>query len=137
MLPQNHICTLLFAAMAGKHDACHFKFSAVPGFFINFTELADQDPSFRVTTLPGLGLIDRRHETVEDDTPDDSRKDVKPWEAFKGHVYYLNRQNPASTVYKVLYITRHGFGYHNYFESNVGTEAWDVSLASLRRRQAH
>ena len=59
MVLQNQVCPLLFAAIAGRDAACHFKFQAVPGFFVDFTEETRHVASFRATTLPRLGLIER------------------------------------------------------------------------------
>ena len=45
----------------------------------------------------------------------------------------LNSESDQSTVYKLLYIGRHGQGVHNVAENYYGTAEWDVSayLASL------
>jgi hypothetical protein len=132
MLLQNQVCSLLFAAMAGRDVACHFKFQALPGFFVDFAEEARHSASFRATTLPRLGLIERSYETdgiIE--TVGSVGNDKKPWERFRDYVDHLNNQNTASTTYKVLYITRHGLGYHNIFESKVGRDAWNVGNISL------
>lgn len=132
MLPQNQVCALVFAAMASRDAACHFKFQAVPGFFVDFSEKSRHDPSFRATTLPRLGLIERDYEIdgiVK--AMNGTENDKMPWERFRDYVDYLNGQDAASTTYKVLYITRHGLGYHNSFESKVGSDAWNVGLVSL------
>jgi len=118
--------------MATKPAACHFRFQAVPGIFIDFVEEARKDPSFRATTLPGLGLVARQYETDRDRTADGGLPgEQKPWERFREYVRYLNSQNAPSTTYKVLYLTRHGLGFHNSFELQVGREAWNVGLTSL------
>lgn len=132
MVPQNQVCPLLFAAMAGRDAACHFKFQAKPGFFVDFTEETRHGASFRATTLPGLGLIERHYETDGiAKAIDGAGNDKMPWERFRDYVDHLNGQNAASTTYKVLYITRHGLGYHNSFESKVGRDAWNVCYISL------
>ncbi|KAN0066845.1 putative phosphoglycerate mutase [Elaphomyces granulatus] len=109
--------------MAGIDAAYHFKFQAVPGFFVDFTE---NGASFRATTLPRLGLIERSYETDGIAMEiDGTGNDKMPWERFRDYVDHLNGQNAASTTYKVLYITRHGLGYHNSFESKVGRDMWN------------
>ena len=81
------------------------------------------------TTMPGLGLINRPFDT--DDLPE-SRENLeetlRPWERFKLYVDHLNRRDAKTATYKVLYVTRHGKGYHNEFESKVGRYAWNVRL---------
>jgi hypothetical protein len=127
MLPQNHVYSIALAAMAGNEAACHFKFQALPEFFVNFEEKARYDPSFRAITLPGLGLVDRPYDTdIIAGSGKSQGNDGKPWERFRVYVEHLNRQDPGSTIYKVLYLTRHGLGYHNAFASKAGIDAWNV-----------
>ncbi|BEJ15090.1 hypothetical protein CspHIS471_0408570 [Cutaneotrichosporon sp. HIS471] len=49
----------------------------------------------------------------------------------EGHVADLNRHADASTTYKVIYIARHGEGYHNVAESHYGTPAWNCYWSLL------
>ncbi|KAH6842055.1 phosphoglycerate mutase [Alternaria alternata] len=114
--------------MASKSATCQFQLQAVSGFFIDFVEKARHDTSFRATTLPGLGLIDRTYET---DVDKNSNDDQKLWKRFRDYVDYLNDQSAASTTYKVLYLTRHGLGFHNSFESEVGRDAWNSHWSHL------
>jgi hypothetical protein len=109
--------------MTSKSATCQFQFQAVSGFFIDFVEEARRGTSFRATTLPGLGLIDRTYET---DVDKNSKDDQKLWKRFRDYVNYLNDQSATTTTYKVLYLTRHGLGFHNSFESEVGRDAWNV-----------
>jgi hypothetical protein len=117
--------------MAGRDAACHFKFQAMPGFFVDFTEETRDGAPFRATTLPLLGLVERNYEADSDSKAIyGPGKDKKPWERFQDYVDYLNEQTATSTTYKVLYITRHGLAHHNTFESKVGRDAWNVSIVS-------
>lgn len=116
--------------MAANEAECRFKFQGLSGFFFNFTEeQAQQDSVIPATTLPGLGLVDKAYNT--DDligSPLPQVKGEKTWQRFKAHVESLNAQDPSVT-YKVLYLTRHGFGYHNAFMAQVGRDAWNVSIS--------
>jgi hypothetical protein len=133
MLPQQHICPIPLAIMASELSSCHWKFQGLPEFTVSFADKFQLDPTFKATTLPGLGLIDKIYETDHPNALNDAWKvDRKPWENFKTYVEHLNKQNPTNTKYKVLYITRHGLGYHNVFEAQVGKKAWDVSSYALR-----
>lgn len=101
-----------------------WKFHAVPGFFASPAEIAQRCPNGRFITQPSLGLLPREY-------PTDARGpslDVRDWERFAHHVRCLNRDAPPRVAYKVLYLTRHGFGYHNQKHAEVGTKAWDVCL---------
>lgn len=118
------------AAMSNKEAVCNLRFSLVPSFFTNLTERAQQDPTAKLTTLPSLGLLDKSAwpDNVAEAT---STEGKAPWELLSDHVAHLNSENPGSTKYKVLFITRHGQGYHNTFEAKVGREAWDVSFTQF------
>lgn len=127
MLPQNQICPVFFVVMASRDATCQFKFQAVSGFFVDYVEEARQSSSFRATTLPRLGLTERDYEMDGMIKANDSTgNDKTHWERFKDYIGHLNDQNAASTTYKVLFITRHGLGYHNSFESEVGRDSWNV-----------
>jgi hypothetical protein len=102
------------------------KFTIEPGYFIPLKDLQDASPIGRVTTQPRFGLLPRQYPTDSDEIPD-----TRDWIRFKHHVESLNRSSSKSNVsYKVLFLTRHGFGYHNKKEKEVGTPEWDVSLKS-------
>jgi hypothetical protein len=105
--------------MAGK-TTC-WTFQAVPGYFESHAEIAAQCPNGKFTTQPSLALLPREYPTDTEDSHDDGA-----WIRFASHVRALNRDAPANVSYKVLYLTRHGFGYHNQKQAEVGTEAWDV-----------
>lgn len=47
------------------------------------------------------------------------------WQRFEAEVFRLNSLDKPKTQYKVLYMGRHGEGYHNVAESFYGTKAWD------------
>lgn len=55
---------------------------------------------------------------------DPDRKKTQ-WQRFEAEVVRLNRLDEFVTQYKVLFLGRHGQGYHNLAESLYGTEAWD------------
>lgn len=42
------------------------------------------------------------------------------------HVGHLNSQSSSNVVYKVIFLTRHGVGYHNDKHAQVGDELWEV-----------
>lgn len=61
---------------------------------------------------------------------DETLQDVEsktPWQRFEHYVKTLNGNAEEGTEYKVLYLGRHGQGYHNVAESRYGTKLWDVS----------
>ena len=51
------------------------------------------------------------------------------WSALKQIVQELNQESDSLTAYKLVYIARHGEGWHNVAEAKYGSEQWNcVSL---------
>jgi hypothetical protein len=48
----------------------------------------------------------------------------------------LNADAELNTVYKVLFMSRHGEGFHNAAESYYGTPAWNVRQHMSRNSEA-
>lgn len=130
MLLEHQISALILATLAARDPICSLKFQALSGYFVDLSEKAQHNSSFRAVTLPELGLIDRQYDDDENTTAIFGGKNGSssgPWQRFRDHVDYLNEQSEESTSYKVLYITRHGLGFHNTYEADVGQDAWNVS----------
>lgn len=100
----------------------HYKFTAVPEIFTSFAGACAADPSLKITTQPDLALIPRSYES--DAAGDEGRSQ---WERFARYVAWLNEGPGEGVCYKVLYLTRHGKGWHNVVHERVGNEEWDVS----------
>ncbi|KAL2914604.1 putative phosphoglycerate mutase pmu1 [Polyrhizophydium stewartii] len=82
-------------------------FTIVPGFF------AQDDPANSPSNYPligpSLGLLDNS---------------TTRWATFQKRFQDLQCSDPNS-VYKLMYVMRHGEGYHNVAESTYGTPAWN------------
>lgn len=78
------------------------------------------------TNLMQFGLINRTY-------PADSSAsgNLTQWQRFEHQVYQLNRQAPRGTEYKLLYMGRHGDGYHNDAQAYYGTPAWNCYYSEL------
>jgi hypothetical protein len=72
-------------------------------------------------------LLDRVYET---DEAFDPHREKQSWERFAHYLDHLNETGGGKTVYKLLYTARHGQGYHNVKEREVGTALWEVSFLS-------
>ncbi|ORX37383.1 histidine phosphatase superfamily [Kockovaella imperatae] len=98
----------------GKTLAGITNFTVVPGIFIQ------DDPSFNSSGYDLLqdsfGLID---------------KSPNRWKNLEAHVTQLNKEADAHTTYKLIYIARHGEGFHNLAQSIYGTPAWDCRWSLL------
>lgn len=83
-------------------------------------DLANVNYPFQIAS--NFGLIERAYDS---DNSGDEKK--SQWERFEKQVHHLNRRSGRHVQYKVLYLGRHGEGYHNVAEAFYGTPAWDVS----------
>lgn len=98
-------------------------FKAQPNVFVDIADLEDQYPEGKVTTQPNLGLIPGQAYPSDDPASPDQRD----WVRLAAYVKWLNENSPENVAYKVLYLTRHGLGYHNKLHKDVGTVEWEVS----------
>ena len=58
----------------------------------------------------------------------------KSWEKLTDEITQLNTSAPPGTTYRLLFLGRHGEGWHNVAEARFGTEAWDVSLPAPHQK---
>jgi hypothetical protein len=108
-------------------SAAEWTFEAQYGYFSH-----DSDPEtwkFRATTRPGLGLVERSFVTDSDvlTAEGQPRTNVTQWQRFMRHVQHLNDEDPNNKQYKMFYVVRHGQGFHNVKEEEVGRDEWNVS----------
>lgn len=52
-------------------------------------------------------------------------KSPSRWSTFRSAVARLNAEADEHTTYKVIYIARHGQGWHNVAEGKYGTPEWN------------
>jgi len=71
-------------------------------------------------TAVNFGLINKTY-------PGTGAGNATQWQRFTQVVDSLNADSDLDTVYKVLFMGRHGEGFHNAAESYYGTPAWNVS----------
>ncbi|CRG85071.1 putative phosphomutase PMU1 [Talaromyces islandicus] len=104
----------------------YVNYSAVTGYFLQ--DEPDTDPTTFDYTAVNFGLINR---TYPADTPWSIAK-LTQWERFYREVERLNAQGFWDGIeYKVLFMGRHGEGWHNAAESYYGTPAWNCYWAEL------
>ncbi|KAI1141708.1 phosphoglycerate mutase-like protein [Hypoxylon sp. FL0543] len=95
-------------------------YTTISGFFQQDDPATD--PGSFDYTKSNFGLINRSYPT---DIGFDPNKEKTQWERFAYYVDTLNRGCDENTRYKVLFMGRHGEGYHNAAESYYGTPAWN------------
>jgi hypothetical protein len=123
---------LLCAPTTHTMSVAEWKFEAQYGYFSH-----DHDPEswqFRATTLPSLGLLERKYEIDGDSGAEEGlisgNVTRTQWNRFQRFIQHLNMQDPANKRYKLLYIIRHGQGVHNVKEEEVGRDDWNVSCST-------
>ncbi|KAI1336778.1 histidine phosphatase superfamily [Xylariaceae sp. FL0016] len=97
-----------------------FTYEAVTGFFEH--DMEPTGPEFRATLRPGLGLLERDYDT---DAAFDPEKKKTQWARF---VHFLEKKNEDSrgqVRHKLVFLSRHGQGFHNVKEAEVGRHEWD------------
>jgi hypothetical protein len=75
-------------------------------------------------TAEDFGLINR---TYPADKHLKKHESLTQWERFYNQVTELNDKADKDVEYKVLFLGRHGEGWHNAAETYYGTPAWNVS----------
>ncbi|KAK7948744.1 uncharacterized protein PG986_009630 [Apiospora aurea] len=104
-----------------------FEFECLVGFFMAQPSMK-QEPKYALTTHADLGLIPRSYVTEAGATEDSH---LSAWQRFANYVEQLNHNAKDGEQYKVLYVGRHGQGFHNVMEAKVGTPAWESHWALL------
>ncbi|KKA18373.1 Phosphoglycerate mutase family protein [Rasamsonia emersonii CBS 393.64] len=112
--------TLTSSSTSSSSSSSYLRYSTVTGYFLQ--DEPDTDPSTFDYAATNFGLINRTYDT---DAEFDPHGEKTQWERFEYKVRSLNREADDKTQYKVLFMGRHGQGYHNVAESFYGTEAWD------------
>lgn len=108
-----------------KQEDSYYKYTTVTGYFLQDDNSTNPD-TFEYNTT-NFGLIDRSYDT-------DSSVEVSnptPWQRFAHKLQVLNEEAPYGTRYILIYMARHGEGYHNRAERKYGTKLWDCYWSLL------
>lgn len=113
-----------------------YKYTTLPGYFLQ------DDPKTRPEEFEfmktNFGLVQRSYDSDEN-LPNKGR-DMTAWQRFENHITTLNRaeerkrhgsEEGGHTQYKLIFLGRHGNGYHNIAERYYGREAWDCHYSAL------
>ncbi|KAF2648922.1 phosphoglycerate mutase-like protein [Lophiostoma macrostomum CBS 122681] len=103
----------------------HYRYTTIKGYFLQ-SEAGTDDQKFDFKKQ-NFGLADRKYET---DRPEDQGAESQ-WQKFARYVRYLDSKSSKDVHYKVLFLGRHGQGWHNVAESKYGTAAWDSHWSKL------
>ncbi|KAF2215756.1 hypothetical protein CERZMDRAFT_34997 [Cercospora zeae-maydis SCOH1-5] len=111
--------------MGSKPPAAIFQFEAVTDVFMQ--SQPGTDPSDFDNAKQNFGLINRKYPTDQTTVSAVSTD----WQRFMRYVHYLQATTGEHITYKVLYLGRHGEGFHNVAEAYYGTKAWDDYWSKL------
>ncbi|OCL05838.1 phosphoglycerate mutase-like protein [Glonium stellatum] len=110
----------------GASQNTYIKYETIKGYFLQDDDKTDSSEfNFRTSNF---GLINRSYETDGSLDPAEAKTQ---WQRFANHVELLNTQSASNVQYKVLFMGRHGQGWHNVAEKKYGTTAWDCYWSKL------
>lgn len=126
MLASSLVYGLLAAAsmVDAASQKKQIKYEVVTGVFQQ--DEASTDPSTFDFIKSNFGLINRTYPS-DPKTPDS--KYATQWQRLNKYVKYLNKEK--KTRYSLLFLGRHGEGFHNAAESYFGTPAWNCYWSEL------
>ncbi|KAF1950629.1 phosphoglycerate mutase family protein [Byssothecium circinans] len=105
------------------NKAFHYKFEVLKGYFKQSEDETDD---------LGFDFIKEKFGLIERDYPTDSASTfLSQWQRFSNHVWYLNQSSGPDESVKVLFLGRHGQGWHNVAETKYGTAQWDCYWSML------
>ncbi|KAI4738796.1 phosphoglycerate mutase family protein [Aureobasidium sp. EXF-12298] len=84
--------------------------------------LPDTDADTFDYAKENFGLIQQSYPS---DATFENASEKTQWQRFEHYIHSLNKNAAEGVEYKVLYLGRHGQGYHNVAESRYGTALWD------------
>ncbi|KAL4924368.1 phosphoglycerate mutase family protein [Aspergillus undulatus] len=120
--------TLGLSAAASASGAKHINYTTVKGYFAQ--DDPSTDPSTFDYTSHNFGLLDRTYD-ADKIAPHTGSRNLTQWQRFHRQLEYLNANAPAHVSYKLLFMGRHGEGWHNAAEDFYGTPAWNCYWALL------
>lgn len=109
------------------HEMSHtyYQYTTVKGYFVQDDPATDPN-TFDYATA-NLGLINRPYDTDSSSL----NQNLTQWQRFAHKLRSLNEEAPRGTRYVLVYIARHGEGWHNRAEQKYGTHLWDCRLSLL------
>ncbi|KAH9863037.1 hypothetical protein IAQ61_009312 [Plenodomus lingam] len=125
------IASFLFYALLASSSTANayslaksFTYSVVPGIFQQDDPATD--PSTFNFTASNFGLIPRPYPS---DPSCPNPQQATQWQRLSHYITTLNAQANSSDRYTLLFLGRHGEGFHNAAESYFGTPAWNCHWA--------
>lgn len=105
----------------------HYKYTTLTGYFLQ-DDPSTNSSTFDFTTT-NFGLINRTYDS--DSSFPSSVAKPSQWQRFAHHLQLLNHSADKGTRYVLLYLARHGQGYHNVAVELYGERLWDCYYSTL------
>ncbi|KAJ6036326.1 phosphoglycerate mutase-like protein [Penicillium herquei] len=112
--------------LAASVQAYTVNYTTVTGYFLQ--DESETDASTFDYTAVNFGLLNR---TYPADKELKHANSLTQWERFYNQVQKLNDESHGDVEYKVLFLGRHGEGWHNAAQTYYGTPAWNCYWAEL------
>ncbi|RVX75558.1 hypothetical protein B0A52_00911 [Exophiala mesophila] len=122
-----------------EQTAKRYKYTTVKGYFLQ--DDPSTDPNGFDFTATNFGLIDRAYDS--DRSLPNNGRDLTAWQRFEHQISELNKaararhESTSQISYKLLFLGRHGNGFHNVAERYYGPEAWDCHFSTLDGDDEH
>ncbi|KAF1937635.1 phosphoglycerate mutase-like protein [Clathrospora elynae] len=108
----------------------YFQYTVLKGYFLQSEESTD-DTKFDFRKQ-NFGLIDREYHGDGEGGGQGKGEEQQPWQRFEKQARRLaGAAKEKGESVKVLFLGRHGQGYHNVAETKYGTKAWDCYWSAL------
>ncbi|KAI2629238.1 phosphoglycerate mutase-like protein [Hypomontagnella submonticulosa] len=108
-----------------------YEFSSVPGFFEDYAKIAKSLPNGKISTQPALGIIERDYDGLSID-PVLNNGRAQQWTRFAKYLDYLNEKHASEGIsYKLMYVIRHGRGFHNVKMDEVKRAEADGTIETV------
>lgn len=122
MLASFVLCSVLAAASTVQASCypTHTDYKVVTGIFQQ--DENSTSPSGFDFIASNFGLINR---TYPSDSSHPDGKQATQWQRLNHYIKTLNQKAESNERYALLFMGRHGEGYHNAAESFFGTPAWN------------
>ena len=125
--------SLLYGLLAASTVDAHahpkpktLSYSVVPGLFLQDHNATN--PSGFDFIATNFGLINRTYPS-DSSCPDRGRS--TQWQRLAHYIETLNKKGSKNERYSLLFMGRHGEGFHNAAESFFGTPAWNCYWSEL------
>jgi broad specificity phosphatase PhoE len=126
LLTYNYLFRITDGAMTPNNmERTYYKYTTVTGYFLQ--DEPSTDPETFDYNSTSLGLIDRAYDS---DSPVQDRN-LSQWQRFANQLQGLNQEAPSGTRYVLLYMARHGDGWHNRAERIYGSKQWNCYWSTL------